>query len=54
MNEPHITITDLRDDLPNITDRLIDGDTFIVTRYGMPLAALTPIAEYRRLTTQEH
>lgn len=49
MTETPVTLTELRDDLPNITDRVIDGDTFTVTRYGMPFAALIPIDAYRSL-----
>jgi antitoxin (DNA-binding transcriptional repressor) of toxin-antitoxin stability system len=52
MNAPQVSLAELREDLPNITRRLIAGDSFILTRYGMPFAALTPITH--ELTTTGH
>lgn len=49
MNEIPITTTDLREDLPNIADRLKDGDTFLLTRHGFHLAMLVPIDQYQSL-----
>jgi prevent-host-death family protein len=46
-----ITQRELRNDSGDIMRRLDDGETFVVTRNGTPVAELTPLRRHRFVAT---
>ncbi len=39
--------------LSEVVDKALQGEPQVITRYGMPVAVVLSIAEYRRLTTPQ-
>ncbi len=43
MDAPTIGLTEARDRLTELLERVLEGERMIVTRYGSPVAAIVPI-----------
>lgn len=43
MDAPTIGLTEARDRLTELLDRVLEGERMIVTRYGSPVAAIVPV-----------
>lgn len=49
---PRVSITELRRHFGRITDEVMQGQTFVITRYGREVALLIPAEKYRRMSTR--
>ena len=43
MDAPTIGLTEARDRLTELLERVLEGERMIVTRYGSPVAAIVPV-----------